>query len=56
MLVVTNQEEKWEKLKILDFLSPNAIVMELTATTKKGVLEELVGALRPKKARSKTPK
>lgn len=40
-----NQEEKWEKLKILDFLSVSAVVTELAATTKKGVLEELVGIL-----------
>src|SRR5216684_360005 len=38
----TNQDEK---LKILDFLSPNAVVTELLATTKKGVLEELVNLL-----------
>jgi PTS system nitrogen regulatory IIA component len=43
--MVVNQEEKWEKLRILDFLNPNAVVMELTATTKKGVLEELVDLL-----------
>jgi PTS system nitrogen regulatory IIA component len=43
--MVTNQDEKSEKLRILDFLSPNAVVMELTATTKKGVLEELVALL-----------
>jgi PTS system nitrogen regulatory IIA component len=43
--MLVNQEEKWEKLKILDFLSPDAILTELTATTKKGVLEELVGVL-----------
>jgi PTS system nitrogen regulatory IIA component len=34
-----------EKLKILDFLSPNAILTELVSTTKRGVLEELVSAL-----------
>jgi nitrogen PTS system EIIA component len=43
--MVVNQEEKWEKLKILDFLHPNAVTIDLTATTKKGVLEELVGLL-----------
>jgi PTS system nitrogen regulatory IIA component len=43
--MLVNQEEKWEKLKILDFLSANAIVTELSATTKKGVLEELVAVL-----------
>ena len=43
--MLANQEEKWEKLKILDFLRPGAVVTELTATTKKGVLEELVGVL-----------
>jgi len=40
-----NQEEKWEKLRILDFLNADAIVTELAATTKKGVLEELVAVL-----------
>jgi PTS system nitrogen regulatory IIA component len=39
------QANQDEKLKILDFLSPNAIVAELTATTKKDVLEELVSLL-----------
>src|SRR5690348_1114910 len=43
--MAVNQEEKWEKLKILDFLAPAAITLELTATNKKGVLEELVGLL-----------
>ena len=43
--MVVNQEEKWEKLRILDFLSPTAILTELAATTKKGVLEELVDVL-----------
>jgi nitrogen PTS system EIIA component len=43
--MVVNQEEKWEKLKILDFLNPNAVTIDLTATTKKGVLEELVDLL-----------
>lgn len=32
-------------IKILDLLSPTAIVAELKATTKKGALEELVGVL-----------
>ncbi len=39
------QANQDEKLKILDFLSPNAILTELSATTKKEVLEELVGLL-----------
>jgi PTS system nitrogen regulatory IIA component len=39
------QANQDEKLKILDFLSPNAIVPELAATTKKEVLEELVALL-----------
>jgi PTS system nitrogen regulatory IIA component len=39
------QANQDEKLKILDFLSPNAIVAELVATTKKEVLEELVALL-----------
>jgi len=38
-------DEKAEKLKILDFLSPSSISIDLTATTKKGVLDELVGLL-----------
>jgi PTS system nitrogen regulatory IIA component len=40
-----NQEEKFEKLKILDFLDPTSVVVDLTATNKKGVLEELTAAL-----------
>lgn len=40
-----NQEEKVEKLKILDFLDPSAVVIDLVATNKKGVLEELTGLL-----------
>ncbi len=40
-----NQEEKWEKLKILDFLDPAAVTVELSATNKKGVLEELTAML-----------
>src|SRR5882762_7349133 len=43
--MLANQEDKWEKLKVLDFLDPSAIVVDLTATTKKGVLEELVELL-----------
>jgi PTS system nitrogen regulatory IIA component len=39
------QANQDEKLKILDFLSPNAILAELTATTKRDVLEELVTLL-----------
>jgi len=40
-----NQEEKWEKLKVLDFLRPAAVTVDLAATTKKGVIEELVALL-----------
>jgi nitrogen PTS system EIIA component len=43
--MLVNQEEKWEKLKILDFLEPSAVTIELAATTKKAVLEELVSML-----------
>ena len=39
------QANQDEKLKILDFLSANAITAELAATTKKEVLEELVALL-----------
>ncbi len=39
------QANQDEKLKILDFLSASAIAAELAATTKKEVLEELVGLL-----------
>jgi len=39
------QANQDEKLRILDFLSPNAIIAELSATTKIGVLEELVALL-----------
>src|ERR1035438_1005417 len=39
------QVNQGDTLKILDFLSPQAIVTELTATTKRAVLEELVGVL-----------
>ncbi len=53
--MLANQEEKWEKLKILDFLKPSAITIDVTATTKRGVLEELV-ALLTKEGRLKDPK
>jgi PTS system nitrogen regulatory IIA component len=43
--MVMNQEDKVEKLKILDFLDPAAVVVDLTATTKRGALEELVSLL-----------
>jgi PTS system nitrogen regulatory IIA component len=43
--MLVNQEEKWEKLKVLDFLDPSAVAVDLAATNKKGVLEELVGQL-----------
>ncbi len=43
--MLMNQEDKWEKLKVLDFLDPAAVIVDLSATTKKGVLEELVAAL-----------
>src|SRR5882762_8151868 len=43
--MLVNQEEKWEKLKVLDFLDPSAVTVELTAVNKKGVLEELVAQL-----------
>jgi PTS system nitrogen regulatory IIA component len=43
--MLVNQEEKWEKLKIADFLSPNAITIDLAATTKRAAIEELVGIL-----------
>src|SRR5882724_2682485 len=39
------QANQDEKLKILDFLSAEAITAELAATSKKEVLEELVGLL-----------
>jgi len=38
-------EDKSDSIKILDLLSPSAIVPELKANTKKAVLEELVGIL-----------
>jgi len=44
-----------EKLKILDFLSPEAVSPELAATTKKEVLEELVSLL-AKDGKIKDPK
>lgn len=53
--MLANQEEKWEKLRILDFLKPTAITVELTGTTKKAVLEELV-ALLAKNGQVKDPK
>jgi PTS system nitrogen regulatory IIA component len=43
--MLMNQEDKWEKLKVLDFLDPSAVTVDLAATTKKGVLEELVALL-----------
>ena len=39
------QANQDEKIKILDFLSVSAVTAELTATTKKEVLEELVTLL-----------
>jgi nitrogen PTS system EIIA component len=43
--MLINKEEKWEKLKVLDFLDPAAVTVDLVATTKKSVLEELVSLL-----------
>ncbi|HVM90795.1 MAG TPA: PTS sugar transporter subunit IIA [Verrucomicrobiae bacterium] len=43
--MLVNQEDKWEKLKVLDFLSPTAISVELAATSKRAALDELVGLL-----------
>lgn len=43
--MIANQEQKWEKSKILDFLDPTAVVIDLAATSKKGVLNELVAPL-----------
>src|SRR5262245_38262288 len=43
--MLTNQEEKWEKLKVLDFLDPASVVVDLAATHKKAALEELSGLL-----------
>ncbi len=39
----TNQDEK---IKIMDILSPSAIIPELSATSKRGVLEELIALLK----------
>src|SRR5579872_1049757 len=47
--MLANQEEKWEKLRILDFLKPSAVTIDLSATTKRGVLEELVALLTKEK-------
>src|SRR5262249_4408444 len=44
-MLMNQQEDKWEKLKVLDFLDPASVIVDVSATTKKGVLEELVGAL-----------
>lgn len=43
--MVVNQEDQWEKLKVMDVLVPEAVTAGLTATTKRGVIEELVGLL-----------
>jgi len=43
--MLMNQEEKWEKLRILDFLKLSAIRIDLTGTTKRAVVEELVELL-----------
>ena len=43
--MVVNQEQQWEKMKILDFLKPSSVLIDVTATTKKALLEELVGLL-----------
>jgi PTS system nitrogen regulatory IIA component len=43
--MLMNQEDKFEKLKVLDFLDPEAVVVDLAATTKKAVLEDLVSLL-----------
>jgi nitrogen PTS system EIIA component len=41
-----NQEEKSDKqLRILDFLDPNAVVVDVAATSKRAVLEELASIL-----------
>ena len=53
--MLMNQEEKFEKLKVLDFLDPAAILVDLTATHKRGVLEELTGLL-AKSGKIKDPK
>src|SRR2546422_767611 len=44
-MMLTNKEDKWEKLRVMDFLDPAAVIVDLAATTKKGVLEELVSHL-----------
>ena len=43
--MLANQEEQWEKMKIVDFLSASAVVIDLAATNKKGALEELASLL-----------
>ncbi len=43
--MLANQEEQWEKMKIVDFLTSSAVVIDLAATNKKAVLEELAGLL-----------
>jgi PTS system nitrogen regulatory IIA component len=43
--MLMNQEDKWSKPKVLDFLDPSSVVVDLQATTKRGVLEELVALL-----------
>src|SRR5690242_7855094 len=43
--MLMNQEEKWEKLKVLDFLDPGAVVVDIAATSKRAVLEELTDYL-----------
>jgi PTS system nitrogen regulatory IIA component len=53
--MLMNQEEKFEKLRVLDFLDPAAIVVDLAATNKRGVLEELTGLL-SKTGKIKDPK
>jgi PTS system nitrogen regulatory IIA component len=42
--MLTNKEDG-EKLKVLDFLDPASITVDLTAKTKKAVLEEMVALL-----------
>lgn len=39
------QDENTEKIRVLDFLSADAIAVDLAATSKKAVLDELVGLL-----------
>ncbi|OGR89286.1 MAG: hypothetical protein A2992_02640 [Elusimicrobia bacterium RIFCSPLOWO2_01_FULL_59_12] len=43
--MLANQEEKWEKLKVLDFLDPASVVVDLAATHKRAALEELASLL-----------